>query len=140
MKFPEKVRLQKSTSYQKNKSYYIKYTSGHSKRMLCTDLNWRLRGTLRARLNKALERGTKTGSAVRDLGCSIAEFRKYLESKFQPGMTWDNWSRTGWHIDHIRPLASFDLTDREQLKQAVHYTNLQPLWAKDNQIKAYKGV
>jgi hypothetical protein len=47
-------------------------------------------------------------------------------------MTWENWAHRGWHLDHIRPLASFDLTDESQLKEAIHYTNLQPLWAEDN--------
>ena len=84
------------------------------------------------RLHKALKNTFKSGSAVKDLGCSIEYLKAYLEGQFEPGMTWDNWGRRGWHIDHIRPLASFDLTDPEQFKQAVHYTNLQPLWAKDN--------
>jgi hypothetical protein len=47
-------------------------------------------------------------------------------------MSWDNWGTHGWHIDHIIPLSSFDLTDREQFLKACHYTNLQPLWAADN--------
>ena len=68
----------------------------------------------------------------------VAELRDYLESKFQPGMTWDNWTTNGWHIDHIKPLASFDLTDREQFLRACHYTNLQPLWAIDNLKKGSK--
>jgi len=63
-----------------------------------------------------------------------------LESKFQPDMNWDNWASDGWHIDHIKPLASFDLTDREQLLIACHYTNLQPLWAKDNIAKSDKII
>ncbi|MEM4726181.1 MAG: hypothetical protein QXG63_04505 [Nitrososphaerales archaeon] len=62
----------------------------------------------------------------------------YLESKFLPGMTWDNHGRNGWHIDHVRPLSSFDLTDPEQLKQACHYTNLCPMWANDNIRKSNK--
>jgi hypothetical protein len=53
-------------------------------------------------------------------------------------MTWENWSKYGWHIDHIKPLSSFNLTDYEQLKMACHYTNLQPMWAKDNLIKSNK--
>jgi hypothetical protein len=47
-------------------------------------------------------------------------------------MSWENYGRKGWHIDHIRPLSSFDLTDAEQRRIAFHHTNLQPLWASDN--------
>ena len=92
----------------------------------------RLRDNLRGRLRQALRGGFRVGSAVRDLGCTIEELKKHLESRFRPGMTWENWSPTGWHIDHIKPLASFDLTDRAQFLQACHYTNLQPLWAAEN--------
>lgn len=97
-----------------------------------SDPNFKLAVVLRRRLAHALKGGFRSGSAVRDLGCAVEELKKYLESKFQPGMTWENWSSTGWHIDHIRPLASFDLTDRAQFLQACHYTNLQPLWAAEN--------
>jgi hypothetical protein len=80
--------------------------------------------------------GIKHGSAIKDLGCSPEELKSYLESKFQPGMTWDNYGRTTWHIDHIKPLVGFDLTDRKQLLEACHYTNLQPIWAKDHSLKS----
>lgn len=70
------------------------------------------------------------------LGCSWKQLIEHLESQFKPGMTWDN--RNEWHIDHIRPLASFDLTDENQLREACHYTNLQPLWARDNLKKGAK--
>lgn len=98
----------------------------------------RLRHSLRSRLNQAIRGNHRTGSAVRDLGCTIAELKIYLESKFLPGMSWSNWSKTGWHIDHIKPLSLFDLSDPEQLKAACHYTNLQPLWAHDNLAKNNK--
>jgi hypothetical protein len=64
---------------------------------------------LRKRMNMALKHKCKRGSAVRDLGCSIEEFISYLESKFKPGMSWNNYGLNGWHIDHIIPLAKFDL-------------------------------
>ena len=68
------------------------------------------------------------------LGCSVEFARRYLESLFLPGMTWDNHGE--WHIDHIRPCASFsDLTQLEQQQECCHYTNLQPLWAEDNLSK-----
>lgn len=86
----------------------------------------------------------KAGSAVKDLGCTIDEFIKHTENLFYDNpetgekMTWDNHGLFGWHFDHILPLSRFDLTDREQLLQAVHYTNIQPLWAKDNIRKGNK--
>ena len=101
-------------------------------------LDVRITGNLRSRLRAAIKNNYKNGSAVRDLGCSISEFKKYLESLWQLGMTWDNYGLSGWHIDHIVPLVSFDLTNREQFLKACHYINLQPLWAKDNLKKGSK--
>ena len=102
------------------------------------DIQYRLNFMLRKRLTTAIKNNQKSGSAVKDLGCTIEELKQYLESKFSPGMTWDNHGLNGWHIDHIKPLVSFDLTDRKQLLEACHYTNLQPLWAKDNLSKSDK--
>ena len=101
---------------------------------LDNDIQYKLACSLRDRLRKAIKGNAKVGSAVVDLGCPIVFFKKYLESKFQLGMNWENWGlgNEKWHIDHIKPLIKFDLTDREQLLIACHYTNLQPLWQKDN--------
>ncbi len=93
---------------------------------------YKLKSILRSRLNNAIKNNYKSGSFVADLGCSVDFLKTYLESQFQPGMTWNNHTIKGWHIDHIIPLSSFDLTNREELKKACHYTNLQPLWSKDN--------
>jgi len=75
-----------------------------------------------------------------DVGCSRQELVRHIERQFQRGMTWDNYGFDGWHIDHIRPLASYDLTDPEQVRLASHFTNLMPLWAKDNFAKGSKLV
>jgi hypothetical protein len=104
--------------------------------MMKTNINFKLSKLLRNRLYKSIKNNQKVGSAVSDLGCSIPELKIYLESKFQPGMTWDNWSITGWHIDHIIPLDSFNLSNREEFLKACHYTNLQPLWAINNWEKS----
>ena len=91
-----------------------------------------LASILRRRFLLAVKNNQKSGSAVKDLGCSISEFKKYIESKFSPGMSWENRGASGWHFDHIKPLCSFDLSDRDQMKVACHYTNIQPMWAIDN--------
>lgn len=103
-----------------------------------TNTDFKIQSSLRDRFNKAVKKSYKSGSAVRDLGCSIRELKMYLEAKFQPGMTWEKHGIHGWHIDHIKPLASFNLSYREQFLQACHYTNLQPLWARDNLSKGSK--
>jgi len=106
--------------------------SEHTAALRRDSLTFRLKSNLRVRLRAALKTNAKTGSAVADLGCAVPELKAHLEVQFKPGMTWKNWSRAGWHIDHIRPLASFDLTDRKQFLAACHYTNLQPLWFEDH--------
>src|SRR6266508_55598 len=71
------------------------------------------------------------------LGCSIEHLRVWLTFYFQIGMTWKNYG-SAWHIDHIRPCASFDFSDVNQQKECFHYTNLQPLFAVDNIKKGAK--
>ena len=116
-------------------SLYARYSSNR--------LNSKIASNLRSRLNKAVKNGYKSGSAVRELGCSIEELKTYLESKFYPHpitgemMTWDNYGRGGWHIDHVGPLCMFNLSDGLELRRACHYTNLQPLWAEDNLTKRH---
>jgi hypothetical protein len=61
-----------------------------------------------------------------------------MESLFLEGMSWDNYGK--WHIDHIRPCSSFDLSDTEQQKICFNYKNLQPLWAEDNLRKGAKVI
>lgn len=102
------------------------------------DETLKLKRNLRSRLNKAIKHNNKSGSAVNDLGCSIDFLKQYLESKFLPSMSWENYGRSGWHIDHIRSLNSFNLNNRQELLKACHYSNLQPLWAKDNLSKGCK--
>lgn len=94
----------------------------------------RLAHNLRTRLNAAIRKAATAGSAVRDLGCSIPELKSYLEDKFLPGMGWHNWGRGlgCWNIDHIVPFDLVDVSDREILLKAVHYSNLRPLWFSDN--------
>jgi hypothetical protein len=91
--------------------------------------------SLRSRVNVALKQAIKSEKTMTLVGCSMDEFRKHLESLFQPGMTWENYGKKGWHIDHIKPCASFNLMDPEQQKACFHWSNCQPLWARDNMRK-----
>ena len=142
----EKERLRKKAWYEANRQTSAEYKKQwafknreklnrkqRDKRK--NDIQFKIRCSLRKRLSAALANNRKLCSAVKDLGCTIDELKTYLESKFQSGMTWDNYGLYGWHIDHIKPFASFDLTDRKQVLEACHYTNLQPLWATDNLSK-----
>ena len=72
------------------------------------------------------------------VGYALDELKKHLEKQFANNMTWENYGRNGWHIDHIRPCASFDLSEPAQQRECFHYSNLQPLWAKDNLAKGKK--
>ena len=83
----------------------------------------------------AIKNNVKGGSVINDLGCSIPDFRLYIEAQFSPGMTWDNWTYLGWHLDHKIPLAKFDLSNPAQFARAVHFSNYQPLWAEQNMRK-----
>lgn len=85
---------------------------------------------MRSRISMALKGNTKSGGFIELLGCPIRWLRKHLEWQFKPGMSWENYGQ--WHVDHIRPCASFDLTKLEQQQECFHYTNLQPLWAVEN--------
>ena len=66
------------------------------------------------------------------LGCTRAELVAHIEAQWEPGMGWGTYGFAGWHCDHVCPLASFDLSDEAQLREAFHWTNLQPLWAEEN--------
>jgi len=132
----DKIKKQRQEYYERNKRKILDYNQSYHNDKLKSNTQYRLAYILRCRLRTALNKKYKAGHAVKDLGCSISELKIYLEFKFQVGMSWENHSQTGWHIDHIKPLSHFDLSDRDQFLQACHYTNLQPLWAKDNLTKS----
>lgn len=139
---PERKLVYFRKLYARDKDKLMMKTSAWQKKMYKESTNFRLRSLLRTRLQKAIKRDSKRSSALTLLGCSVEEFKLNLENQFLPGMSWDNWGTKGWHIDHIRPCASFDPTDLEQQKQCFHYTNLQPLWAEENLRKhsKYEGL
>jgi len=116
-----------------NRDKYLASCRAYDARQLIDNPQRRISRNLRRRIGKAMLGKTRGVSAVRDLGMSICEFKNYITSMFTEGMTWDNYGK--WHLDHIKPLVGFDLTDQNQAKEACHYSNIQPLWAEENQKK-----
>lgn len=104
------------------------------------NLNIRLKRALRSRLIRTVRSEYKSGSAISDLGCSVEDLKRHIESKFESSMNWDNWGKGHgkWNIDHIVPLYRFDLTNRQHFILANYYLNLQPLWFEDNMAKNRK--
>ena len=95
--------------------------------------------SMRQRVRNILNRPCN-GSLFKFIGCTAEFLREHLEKQFKPGMTWDNYGVTGWHIDHVKPITAFDLTDPEQKSTACHWTNLQPLWYWENIAKGDKAA
>lgn len=127
-----------NSKYQKTEKYreYARsYFREKYKEEYHSNPQLKIANNLRKRLRTSLKenKGIRIGSAIRDLGCSISELKAHLETRFKEGMSWENYG--SWHIDHIKPLSKFDLTDRSQFLEVCHYTNLQPLWAYENMSK-----
>ncbi len=105
------------------------------------DIQYVISERLRGRLRRALKNGrnngaTKLVSAIELVGCTPEQLIAHLQAQFRHGMTWENYG--DWHIDHIRPCNSFDLQDAEEQKACFHFTNLQPLWGRENILKGDK--
>lgn len=130
---------------EKNKGYYRKYRE-KNKEKLNKQVKERAEScpvrklirNCRCRIREFVKQNffCKKSKSIEMIGCSPQELRKHLESQFQPGMTWENYGLHGWHIDHIIPVSSAKTP--EEARKLCHYTNLQPLWAKDNLIKGNK--
>ena len=110
----------------------------HLKERRQFDINFKIRDNLTTRIWFALNRGIKSTGTMKLLGCSIEFLKTHLESKFKEGMSWGNYSKFGWHIDHIKPCSSFNLSDKEEQLKCFNYTNLQPLWWYENLEKSNK--
>lgn len=118
----------------KIKSYYNKEgRSEYEMNRKETDINYKIAGILRKQLVKVV-RGFKNESALKLLGCSVDDFRKYLADTFQDGMSFDNYGL--WQLDHILPCSAFDLQHSEEQEICFHFSNLQALWAEDNIAKS----
>lgn len=161
---PEKVKISNAKSYKKHKEKRLKkqkeyveknkeiiysrnrnYSKTHRKQLNISKLKrekanplYKLACILRSRITKVCKykQMKKLDNFLNYTGCSVLELKQHLENQFKDNMSWDNYGKNGWHIDHIIPLSS--AKSEEELMKLCHYTNLQPLWAKDNLIKGSK--
>ena len=99
-----------------------------------TDDIFKLKLTMRRNINRYISQKKVSSESI--LGCSWEELKNYIENQFQDGMTWDNNTVHGWHIDHKYPLSK--AKTEEEVYRLNHYTNLQPLWCYDNLNKSDK--
>lgn len=121
--------------YLKNKERLIGYQIKYQKKRYKENPGLRIHASLRRRLQRSIK-GKNISLKIRQfVGCSIEELQEHIEGQFVFGMIWDNYGLYGWHIDHIIPCKEFDLTKESEQAKCFHYTNLQPLWAKDNWSK-----
>ena len=141
---PER-KIRKKNNYHawRNRPEFKEYRKIYIYQKRKNNITWRITQSLRRRLGKICENiGIgKAAPTLQLLGCSVGVFKRYIEAQFKPGMTWANRGKV-WHMDHIKPCAFFDLTDKNQQRECFHYTNFQPLIIEENFHKnsRYNGM
>jgi hypothetical protein len=124
--------------YQTHKNETIKQNTNYQNERKKRDPAYKIERNMRSRLYHALKKdgAYKADKTMKLVGCTPNFLKGYLEAQFTDGMSWDNYG--DWHVDHIRPCASFDLTNEDEQRICFHYKNLQPLWGPDNLEKGSK--
>ena len=103
------------------------------------DINFKLRALHRSRTNIALKNNSKHFSSRESLGCSIKNYKEYLENQFDSNMNWENWGPY-WEIDHIIPLNTFDLSKRSNQLIGFNFKNTRPLEKSLNRSRPKNGA
>jgi hypothetical protein len=142
----EAIRAANAAYYQANKERILRKTvqwkkdnpakfAAQRRKYLRNNPRARIANNARDRIRRMIgSQGNARGRSHKLIGCDADTLCLILEAQFMPGMTWENYG-TVWHVDHIIPLATYNLTDPAEQREAFHYTNLQPLWAHDNMAK-----
>lgn len=132
----DRVLANRKKYVQNNKEKINKYYKNKYK----NNLNFKIKCRIYSRLGKFIKLKSKTKTITGYIGLSHEMYIKYLESKWDVGMSWDNYGhgKDKWCIDHIIPLKFFDLNNHEHLKIAVYYKNTQPMWFSNNCSKGSK--
>lgn len=126
----EKNKKRKREYYLKNKDSISRKQTIYMRNKCRSDPTFRLKQRCRKRIWAAFKENgyTKRSKSFSIIGCSKEFLVSHIEAQFKDGMEWDNYGK--WHVDHIIPLSSAETED--DVIRLCHYTNLQPLWAKDN--------
>ena len=134
----DKIAQMKHRYYMKYKKELLIKAAKRHKIRYKNDINYKILKNMRSRMRTVLKNNSKSESTKKLLGCTIKELKLHLESKFTKEMSWDNYGKDpdNWVIDHIICCMVFNFSDSKQQKICFHYSNLQPLWHKDNTIKA----
>ena len=143
----EKIKTYQEEYRDNHKIEHAEYSKQYNNKKRKYDVGFRVLNNLRNRIWKSLNGINKSKRTIKLIGCSIKKLKKHLENKFADNISWDNYGagcngkgKVEWHIDHIKPCASFDLSKPEEQSKCFHYSNLQPLWAADNLHKSAKII
>tara|TARA_R100001463_G_scaffold46370_1_gene94931 strand:+ start:458 stop:874 length:417 start_codon:yes stop_codon:yes gene_type:complete len=123
--------------YEANREELLAKHAEYTRNRLANDPVFQWVSQTRTRLRRILH-GTGSHQPTLDLlGCTGQEWRDHLEAQWTEGMSWDSYGagEGRWQCDHVIPVSAFDQSDLEQRKKCWHYSNTQPLWAKDNMAK-----
>ena len=139
----ERDKTDKAKQYRKkyiaeNLNWWRKYEREYRYNRRREDMFFKIKGNMSGRLSDLINKRNLGTTTLELIGCDRETFISHIETQFTEGMTWENYGLKGWHVDHIIPLSSFDLTIEDEVKKACHYTNLQPLWWQDNLEKGNK--
>ncbi len=149
----EEARIKAREYYQKNKEkkreYHRAYRAKHREKFNALsresgrhlDIHYRIKRNISQRIRIALfkGKGAKSKRTFELIGCSIPQLKEFLQAKFLPGMTWENYGSI-WEIDHIIPCSNFDLKISEEQEKCFNHANLQPLWVWVNRSKGTKKL
>lgn len=136
----EEIVRKKKEYYKKNKEYFYKKSYAYNKKMYKEDDFFRFKINVRSLISGSFKRSKvnfkKTSKTEEILGCSLDNFKLFISSQFTKGMSFENHGK--WHIDHVIPIST--AKNKEEVIKLNHYTNFQPLWAKDNLYKKNKII
>jgi hypothetical protein len=136
-----KAKKQEEIGYEEAMKIFKRKAEFFGKEQIKREALFKVKSNMRSRFRLELKRYKETNcdSMGVMIGCTWAFFDKWITSQLKRGMSWKNHGSV-WHIDHITPLAAFDLYNNEHIQRAWHYTNLRPLRSKENMQKADKII